>query len=128
MISRVELETFCYESEDPKKVKEALYNVANGLVTSETVVSNLGTKIIKMRMMLAKRRDISSFMDKIRPLDINPVQHMEGSVVHLRLSKQEAYVGNTKLGTRDVIKVEVHFQTYPSRKAKEEAKKLFEGV
>ena len=56
LIKKVELETFCYESENQKKVEQALRNVASGPIISERITSNLGTTILKLKMEI---QDIS---------------------------------------------------------------------
>jgi RNA binding exosome subunit len=122
LIKRIELETFCYESEDREKVEQALRNVATGTITSERMTAHLGTKIVKLRMEV---KDLGSFMEKIRPLKIDPVPHIEGNTVYFRLSKQQAYLGEIKLDTKDVILVRVQIQAYPAKKAVEEAVRLF---
>ena len=68
---------------------------------------------------------LSSF-DQQSTLDSIERHLDERNVLHLRLSKQESFLGHLRMAEEDVIKVELGFQTSntPRQKASEEIREL----
>ncbi|NUB92229.1 RNA-binding protein [Haloterrigena sp. SYSU A121-1] len=125
----VDLRTFCYATEDEKRVEEALRTfLPDGddepfeieRVESEghygdriLVLSARVEKADDVRHVLSRLADLESFDDVIDELDERVTENTE---LFLRLDKQAAFEGDVRLG--DGITFRGKVEAYPAKKEK----------
>ncbi|NUC71941.1 RNA-binding protein [Haloterrigena sp. SYSU A558-1] len=125
----VDLRTFCYATEDEKRVEEALRTfLPDGddepfeieRVESEghygdriLVLSARVEKADDVRHVLSRLADLESFDDVIDELDERVTENTE---LFLRLDKQAAFQGDVRLG--DGITFRGKVEAYPAKKEK----------
>ncbi len=124
MIHNIRFRVFVKATEDPEKVKQAVKNVLGDVKFREEEVKGvLGNRILilsgEIKGSAARdawtrlREMLGSQLDEVRKnldLYVDPF-----GTLHLRLSKQEAYLGKAVLGGRGVIKVEIKLKAYPAK-------------
>ncbi len=123
MIDYIRVRAFVRATEDPKKVKKAIWNLLGKIPLEEEEVKGvLGNRIIILRGMV-KGRKARDAWERLRELlgkqveailkDVEKYIDAFG-VLHLRLNKQEAYLGRAILGGKGVIKVEIKLRAFPA--------------
>ena len=121
MFHWIRLRAFVYATEEREKVIQAMKN----LVDAEPKVSHAEGAYgdpIEILEMSGKRDRIAKDMisslpesDRKALLDTVEDRTDEDSIFHFRIDKQDAYLGNTRLGSGgDVIGVEMKVESYPS--------------
>ncbi|RZV10665.1 hypothetical protein BDK88_1841 [Natrinema hispanicum] len=137
----VDLRTFCYATEDEKRVEEALRTFLpdrdDEPFEIERVESegHYGDRILVLsarvenaddvRHVLSRLADLESFDDLIDELDERVTENTE---LFLRLDKQAAFEGDVRLG--DGITFRGKVEAYPAKKAKavENAQEVLERL
>ncbi len=119
----VDLRTFCYATEDEKRVEEALRTFLPEEFEIERVESegHYGDRILVLsarvenaddvRHVLARLADLESFDQLIDELDERVTENTE---LFLRLDKQAAFGGDVRLG--DGITFRGKVEAYPAKK------------
>ncbi|ELY42594.1 RNA-binding protein [Natronorubrum sulfidifaciens] len=119
----VDLRTFCYATEDEKRVEEALRTFLPEEFDIERVESegHYGDRILVLsarvenaddvRHVLARLADLESFDRLIDELDDRVTENTE---LFLRLDKQAAFGGDIRLG--DGITFRAKVEAYPAKK------------
>ncbi|MFA9426943.1 RNA-binding protein [Natronorubrum sp. A-ect3] len=119
----VDLRTFCYATEDEKRVEEALRTFLPEEFEIERVESegHYGDRILVLsarvenaddiRHVLARLADLESFDQLIDELDERVTENTE---LFLRLDKQAAFGGDIRLG--DGITFRGKVEAYPAKK------------
>ena len=119
----VDLRTFCYATEDEKRVEEALRTFLPEELEIERVESegHYGDRILVLsarvenaddvRHVLARLADLESFDQLIDELDERVTENTE---LFLRLDKQAAFGGDVRLG--DGITFRGKVEAYPAKK------------
>ncbi|SIR89343.1 RNA-binding protein [Natronorubrum thiooxidans] len=120
----VDLRTFCYATEDEKRVEEALRTFLPEEFEIERVESegHYGDRILVLsarvesaddvRHVLSRLADLESFDQVIDELDERVTENTE---LFLRLDKQAAFGGDVRLG--DGITFRGKVEAYPAKKA-----------
>ncbi|MXV62753.1 RNA-binding protein [Natronorubrum sp. JWXQ-INN-674] len=120
----VDLRTFCYATEDEKRVEEALRTFLPEEFEIERVESegHYGDRILVLsarvekaddvRHVLSRLADLESFDELIGELDERVTENTE---LFLRLDKQAAFSGTIRLG--DGITFRGKVEAYPAKKA-----------
>ena len=120
----VDLRTFCYATEDEKRVEEALRTFLPEEFEIERVESegHYGDRILVLsarvenaddvRHVLARLADLESFDQLIDELDERVTENTE---LFLRLDKQAAFGGDIRLG--DGITFRGKVEAYPAKKS-----------
>jgi len=123
-------QVFCYVTEDEEKVLTALRNILPEEIKDLPVekIKSEGyyhDPIILIRLEVKKRKLIEAFLrflaenfsertKKYIARNIRKLIDDKGNL-YLRLSKQDAYKGNLKIESRDIIWIKVHFRAYKDR-------------
>ena len=137
MFHWIKLRAFVYATEERKKVVQAMKN----LVDEEPKISHAEgaygdpIEILEMsgkRDRMAKDM-IASLPESDRKVLLDTVEDRtdEDSIFHFRIDKQDAYLGNIRLGSGgDVIGVEMKVESYPSsrERAVENMRSFLEGL
>ncbi|AEA47056.1 RNA-binding domain-containing protein [Archaeoglobus veneficus] len=138
-IERIIVTAVVYTTEDMEKVGEAistLFPFEFEIVVSEAK-GHYGNPMKFLEVEIAKKREIKEFWNYLMELIgeqreylLNTIDEKldEQNVLHIRIDKQKAYLGEIELGGRDSIVVKAKIVTYPARrdKALEAAKELIE--
>ncbi|SDK69870.1 RNA-binding protein [Natronorubrum texcoconense] len=133
----VDLRTFCYATEDEKRVEEALRTFLPEEFEIERAESegHFGDRILvlsarveradEVRHVLSRLADLESFDDLIDELDERVTKNTE---LFLRLDKQGAFAGDVRLGTGITFRGKV--EAYPAKKeqAVENAEEVLERL
>ena len=138
----VDLRTFCYATEDEKRVEEALRTFLPDGEDDEPfeieraeseghygdrilVLSARVEKADDVRHVLSRLSDLESFDDLVDELDERVTENTE---LFLRLDKQAAFEGDVKLG--DGITFRGKVEAYPAKKDKavENAREVLERL
>ncbi|QFU83680.1 RNA-binding protein [Natronorubrum aibiense] len=133
----VDLRTFCYATEDEKRVEEALRTFLPEEFDIERVESegHYGDRILVLsarvenaddvRHVLARLADLESFDQLIDELDERVTENTE---LFLRLDKQAAFGGDVRLGGGITFRAKV--EAYPAKKdqAVENAREVLERL
>lgn len=123
----IEIVTNCHATEDPEKVKKAIFTLLpeklkDKIVLEEHVYKGYyGNPIVRFHLKIKSSRDsesvikyIANKMDEISKKLLNAsldLRLASRGKLHLRFSKQEAYMGKIVLeDSDDVIKVVIAFQ------------------
>lgn len=133
----VDLRTFCYATEDEKRVEEALRTFLPEEFEIERAESegHFGDRILVLsarvekaddvRHVLSRLADLESFDDLIDELDERVTENTE---LFLRLDKQAAFADDVRLGTGITFRGKV--EAYPAKKAQavENAEEVLERL
>ncbi|ELY46155.1 RNA-binding protein [Natronorubrum tibetense] len=133
----VDLRTFCYATEDEKRVEEALRTFLPEEFEIERAESegHFGDRILvlsarveradEVRHVLSRLADLESFDDLIDELDERVTENTE---LFLRLDKQGAFAGDVRLGEGITFRGKV--EAYPAKKeqAVENAEEVLERL
>ena len=120
-------QVFCYVTEDEEKVLTALKNILPEELKKMKIdrVKSEGyyhDPIILMRLQIKKKRFTDLFLkfiaEKLNTQTRRYIARNIGKIIddkgnlYLRFSKQDAYKGLLKIGSRDVIWIKIHFRAY----------------
>ncbi|APX96244.1 RNA-binding protein [Natronorubrum daqingense] len=133
----VDIRTFCYATEDEKRVEEALRTFLPEEFEIQRAESegHYGDRILvlstrleradEVRHALSRLADLESFETLIDELDERVTDNTE---LFLRLDKQAAFEGDVRLG--DGITVRAKVEAYPAKKAQavENAEEVLERL
>lgn len=133
----VDLRTFCYATEDEKRVEEALRTFLPEEFEIERTESegHYGDRILVLsarvenaddvRHVLSRLADLESFAELIDELDERVTENTE---LFLRLDKQAAFEGDVRLGAGITFRGKV--EAYPAKKeqAVENAEEVLERL
>lgn len=124
-------QVFCYVTEDENKVVTALKNILPDEIKElplEKVKSEgyYHDPIILIRLEIKRKKLIEAFLrfisEKINQStkryiarNIEKLIDDKGNL-YLRISKQDAYRGRLKIGSRDIIWIKVHFRAYKDKR------------
>ncbi len=112
----------CYSTEDPAKVRKALRNVVGEdiQITSRKTQGYYRDPIYVMECYSNNEKIVSGVFNRIlaalgmeRWYLLKPGVEMtsrEHGRIHIRLDKQEAYLGRIRLSDRDAVKIEFSFK------------------
>ncbi len=115
--------TFVHATESEAKVRQALEFVAGDVeILTEKSKGHFGNPIIILEAKISRNKEIKGFIMKLREVGILTVlteeleQRMdEDCALHLRLSKQKAYLGEIVLAADpDVINCRMKIAAYPA--------------
>jgi len=139
-IDRITVSAVVYSTEDPEKVGEAIatffpfeFEIA---VTNAT--GHYGNPMKFLEVEVTKKKEIKELWNYLMELLYNQKEILldtlddridEQGVLHIRLDKQKAYLGEAELVEKgDAIVFKVKIVTYPSKREKvlEAAKELIE--
>lgn len=133
----VDIRTFCYATEDEKRVEEALQTFLPEEFEIQRVESegHYGDRILVLstrleraddvRHALSRLADLESFETLIDELDERVTDNTE---LFLRLDKQAAFEGDVRLGNGITVRAKV--EAYPAKKAQavENAEEVLERL
>ncbi len=122
-VSSLEISTMCYPTEDPSKVLSILATLSEAKPNEQRVSSHYGYsfKVLtviekspkKAKEVLSKvisSMDEEEFEELINTLEL----HMDGRRLFIRIDKQEALLGKTRLYRNDpggYVRIKVNFNT-----------------
>ena len=137
MFHWIRLRAFVYATEDREKVIQAMNNLVEGEPKISHAEGAYGDPIEILE--ISGKRDriakdiISKMPDAERKALLETLESRtdDDSIFHFRIDKQEAYLGNIRLGSGgDVIGVEMKMESYPSsrERAVENMGRFLEGM
>ncbi|WP_367996548.1 RNA-binding protein [Haloferax volcanii] len=119
----IDLRTFCYETEDEKRVEEALRTFLPDEFDVDRVEStgHHGDRIIVFSARVERANDVRHLLDKIRDLpdfetllDELDQRVTDNTEFFLRLDKQAAFKGEARRGGGLTLRAKV--EAYPAKK------------
>lgn len=123
MFHYLSLRTHCHATEDEEKVKKALWKLfPAGEILEEKVTGHFGNPLTILRMRITSRREISRFWEElaeaglIEPVSRDTDMRIDDELnLHLRLDKQEAYLGRLALtDSDDAIVIRGKIRAFPA--------------
>ena len=116
--------TFCHATEDLCRVKTALENaVGKSEIRISRTEGHHGNPIFILETTLEEWDGMDGFFSRLGKEDIEELLSSlssridESCDLFIRLDKQSAFKGETKLGRNDdVISVRIHVRSYPSKR------------
>ncbi len=127
MITGVEIETFCYPTEDMEKVKRAFLTISPINPDISRVSTHFGVDILVLRAKLKKKSEIREFLSRLAKLSESEKDELRKSLetrvddkgnLYIRLDKFSALDGEIHLAEREPIKVVIKFTTFPFDRSK----------
>ncbi len=132
MITSVEIQTFCYPTEDLEKVKRAFLAISpvEPEITKTTTHFHTDMLVLKARIKGKKIRDFLARLSRLSREEKNEILNTldsridEKGNLYIRLDKFKALEGEVSLARKEPILVVIKFTTYPFDREKvlEEAK------
>lgn len=129
---------FCHETEEPERVHQAFSFVTGGAeVEVEETEGHHGNRIIILESHIKDKKGVRVFFARMATEDIEEVLRTlearvdeEGSI-YLRFDKQQAFLGELRMGTvDDPVAVRGKIESYPRKRENDlaSAKSFFEQV
>jgi len=120
----LEFRAYCQATENEFKIKDALRNaIGVDEFDIDKLTGYYGNPILLYSGKIKSKKKILSFFDKFDNADIVKISSGldqrigDDLLLHVRLSKQEAYLGKTILsGKGDFIDVAIKIESYPASK------------
>ncbi len=132
MITSVEIQAFCYPTEDLEKVKRAFLAISpvEPEITKTTTHFHTDMLVLKARIKGKKIRDFLARLSRLSREEKNEILNTldsridEKGNLYIRLDKFKALEGEVSLARKEPILVVIKFTTYPFDREKvlEEAK------
>ncbi len=125
MFLNVNLRTFCHATEDPSKVSQALeFVLPSGKMTKRKTTGHHGNPILVYESRTGKKSEANLFWNRIANsvsqeslLEDLESRVDDNCVLHVRLDKQKAYLGNIEIVKHeDVIAVSSKIESHPKKK------------
>ena len=123
-------QVFCYVTEDEEKVLAALKNILPEEL-KELEIDRIKSEgyyhdpILLMKGEIKKKKQIEMFLVFLsKKLDTRTKKYIARNIekliddkgnLYLRFSKQDAFKGRLKIGSRDIIWIKIHFRAYKDR-------------
>ncbi len=129
-IDGITISAICYSTEDPEKVAKAIGNLIpfEFEIRVTNASGHYGNPIKFFEVELRKKREIKELWNNLmkelgneREIILDFLEELidEDGVLHLRIDKQSAYLGNVELTFGgDSVMVKVKLVTYPFRREK----------
>jgi len=142
-IERINVNAVVYSTEDMEKVGEAIATLFPFEFEIEVTdaTGHYGNPLKFLEVKLTKKREIQQFLKHLfSSLSQDDIQYLletledrvdEEGVLHLRIDKQKAYLGEMEIVERgDAIVVRIKIVTYPARREKiiEAARNLIHSI
>ena len=124
-IAYFEIRVFSHATEDLEKVQTAVRKIlpenlsAEVTFTKTNCVGHHGNPIVLLEAKLTDKKALPKALEKIgaelsaldkEKLNSEIKRHIEKHNLFLRLDKQSAFLGTTKLGSNDPIHLRIHFK------------------
>jgi RNA binding exosome subunit len=126
ILHNVRFRTFAHATEDRSRVEAAITFVSGSQnMECEMLKGHHGNPLAKITAFLKKRKDLDSFLSRIKDTKISPEilgtldRRVDGDgTLYIRLSKQAAYEGRIETTEKDdAISVRAKVKAYPANRA-----------
>ena len=114
----------CHETEDPDRVHQAFTFVTSGAeVEAEETEGHHGNRIIILESHIKDKKGVKAFFARMEAADLEELlSTLEARIdddgnIFLRIDKQQAYLGELRMGsTDDPVAVRGKIESYPRKR------------